>query len=108
MKNLTNYSNEFIEHLINIAGGDKNKCTVNVQLVNNNLIPTLNIYQEVSLDWDYAYKRIFSVPVEELDYLGALEEIMELWKDCCDLFYNDLVQEELDHIEDIIDNYLNY
>ena len=61
MRNLTEYNDQFILHLIKQVKGNPYKSIANVQYAVgfNRLIPMLVIYQDVSEGWDYEYSTIF-------------------------------------------------
>ena len=88
MRNLTEYNDQFILHLIKQVKGNPYKCTANVQCAVgfNRLIPMLVIYQDVSEGWDYEYSTIFCEKVDAVNFcsdncisLGELHAMQEYY-----------------------------
>jgi hypothetical protein len=69
MKNLTDYSDQYILSLMEDANANPHKCTANVQYAvsSNKIVPVLCIYQDFSKDWDYDDRCIFCEQTALLD-----------------------------------------
>ena len=79
MRNLTEYSDQYILDLIEDCNANPYKCTANVQWTVgfNKLIPVLCIYQDSSIDWDNDDRCIFC---EQTALIDLCEEMcMSIW-----------------------------
>lgn len=80
MRNYTDFSDQAILACIKENGGNPSKCTSIVQLSfkeNGTIEKCLSIWQDISQDWDYDVKLLYSIPVEQWYNWVAPEELIQ-------------------------------